>query len=736
MQNDLLKAFDLQDRTVTVASEAMPRLLGLPALRFLSMNGTEKLGDLDKHYYNLELRTPDDYQVALSVSANLDLKALLGKEMTVAIELDGMGTGSLGGVGAGTREISGIVTEAAFARTENRYNVYEIQLRPWLWLATLTTDYKVFQDKTVIDIIDEVLKDYPYPVEKRLDTAKYQLQSESERNEPRAFQVQYGETDFHFIQRLMEEWGIYWFFEHSEGKHRLVLCDHIGAHRKSASEAYHALAYHPQGDRVDAEFISRFSIKESLFSGRIVIDDFDFTRPRANLASVDQQPRETSWNMGERYEWPGDYSDGRHGELSSRVKMEALRAPSVRSSGAGSVRGLACGQTFELTGYPQDEANREYLVISSTLKITEIAEESGSEKRYAFDNAFCVQPTSEVFRLPRATPKPTVSGPQSAIVVGPAGQELWTDEFGRVKVRFLWDRYGNNDEHDSCWVRVSQAWAGVNFGGIYIPRIGQEVIIGFWNGDPDRPVIIGSLYNSVTRPPWELPGNATQSGFMSRTITGGQQNYNGMRFEDKTGNEEFMMQAEKDMNRLTKHCESHTVGVNYSIGVGLNQSSTIGGALTSMVAGVAAYTVGGMCTNTIGGASITTIGGAASTAVGLGYLLEAGEAISIKCGKAAIALLKDGTIAIAGGAIKMIGSDDVTVQGKNLHLNPGDTAPPAPGAIPLPFPVALPPIPKPMVGLGVSVAGVARPKGTAAAPEPSPSASPEPPAPPPTFTEV
>ncbi|WP_038708389.1 type VI secretion system Vgr family protein, partial [Burkholderia thailandensis] len=676
-----------QSRTVVIRSGAMPRLLGQPALEFLSLRGEEHLGKL--YTYELLLRTPDDFHVPLATSANLDLKAMIGTEMTVGIQLDGIGTGAQGGVGAGAREISGLVVKAGFLRSEGRYNVYRIELRPWLWLATLTSDYKIFQDKSVVEIIDTVLHDYPYPVEKRLDIDKYSVAGESARNEPRAFQVQYGETDFDFVQRLMEEWGIYWFFEHSDNKHRLVLCDHIGGHRKAPSEAYHEIAHHPEGGKIDIEYINYFSTDEALRPGRVVIDDFDFTRPLASLVTSNHQPRETNWGEGELFEWPGDYTDSKHGDLISRVRMEERRATGSRAYGRGNVRGLACGHTFVLAKHKHDDANREYLVIESALMLTEVADETGSGYRYECDNELVVQPSNEVFRMPRETPKPTTNGPQSAIVVGPPGHEVWTDEFGRVKIRFLWDRYARNDATDSCWVRVSQAWAGVNFGGIYIPRIGQEVIVGFMNGDPDRPLILGSLYNTITPPPWDLPGDATKSGFKSKSITGGRENYNGIRFEDKLGAEEFHMQAEKDMNRLTKNDESHTIGANYSIGVGITHTRAVGAMFSSIVGGAASYAVGGAESTMIGGAYALNVGGAHAVAVGgassvsvggayarnVGgaYALTVGGVLSIVCGASSITMTACGSIKIVGKNIRIIGSDEVVVQGAPLQLNPGDS---------------------------------------------------------------
>ena len=659
----LVRVVDHPDHTVTVDSPAMPRLLGLPALRLLRMQGAECLSTLDT--YTLELRTPGDDVVPLAASANLDLRALIGQSFTVSIRLDGMG--------GGVREISGLVTDASFLRREARYNVYEITLRPWLWLATQTTDFKIFQDKSVIEIIDAVLADYPFPVEKRLDAGKYAANGDSQYNEPRAFQVQYGESDFHFIQRLMEEWGIYWFFEYSDGKQRLVLCDHVGALRGSENFAYRMLSHAPPDNRTDTETIRRFRVRESLHPGRVVVNDFDFTRPIANLAAANQQPRDTDLGHTEVFEWPGDYTDSQHAAHISRTRMEELRAPGARADGDGNVRGLACGQTFTLTGHSHEAANREYFVIASRLEIREIGEESGAAN-YRFDNIFTVQPTSEVFRPPRLTPKPRANGTQTAMVVGPAGQQLWTDAFGRVKVRFHWDRYARNDETDSCWVRVSQAWAGSNFGGIYIPRIGQEVIVDFLNGDPDRPLIIGSLYNNLTRPPWELPGNATQSGLISRTIGGGTSNYNGIRFEDQPGQEEFHLQAERDMNCLIKNDASTRIGNDFETHVGNdaetrigndsqthigNDSETnIGNDAVTTIGGEAAISIASSLTSSIGGALIETIGGGVNQMISAGLSQAIGAGIKQSIGGSSEKEVGGSDKATVGGASeKTVGAD-------------------------------------------------------------------------------
>ncbi|MFC5472448.1 type VI secretion system Vgr family protein, partial [Paraherbaspirillum soli] len=672
-------------KTAAFYCTSMPKLLGIDALHFFSIKGTEHLSEL--YEYTITLKTPDNRGIAKDATASINLKALLGQEATVAIELDGIGGGLLGNIGKGKREISGLISKARLKQHGERQSTYEVIIEPWLTLAQRTSDYKIFQDKTVVQIIDEVLKDYPYAAELRLDTAKYPTLS---------YQVQYGESDYDFIQRLMEEWGIYYFFEHSEGKHRLVLCDHVGAHQPFGSEAYHTISYYPPGHKIDEEYIQEFTPAEALVSGQWVTSDYDFERSRANLKAVSIQPRNTAHNMAEIYQWPGDYSNRHEGEMRVRTWMEGEGAQGNISNGGGNLRGMVCGCTFKLSNHPQKKANREYLLVHATLHLQDNGQSSG-QGSYECQSTFSVLPTNKVFRPSRVIRKPFTHGPQTAIVVGPAGEEIFTDQYGRVKVRFHWDRYARNDHSDSCWIRVSQAWAGSGFGGIFIPRIGQEVIVDFLNGDPDRPLIIGSLYNNFTSPPWQLPGNATQSGVMSRSIKGGSSNYNALRFEDKSGAEEFYVQAEKDMSRLTKNDESHSIGSNHKLRVGKDQDIVVGGSLYSSTHGNAKYSFGKAHASHIRGSSANKVNGR--------YALTVGKEISLVCGASSLVLQSDGCImlnglgitinglavniggmagvnlvggagvnVVAAGAVNVTAAAATYVQGSELHLNEGGGA--------------------------------------------------------------
>ncbi|BFG73730.1 hypothetical protein PTKU46_17630 [Paraburkholderia terrae] len=568
-----------KNRTITLSGPALPvSALGEAALELTGVAGEEALSGI--YAYTLPCRTP--LAMPESEAANLDLQSMIGKELTVTIQLEGMGTFIAGmqgmagaaNVGAGTREISGIVTEARYVSQSERQSNYELVLRPWIWLADQRSDYRIFQRKTVVEIIEDVFCNYMYSYDLRLSGSYPVLD----------YQVQYGETDFYFIQRLMAEHGIYWFFEHSDTFHRMVLVDHLGAHRPVDSTAYQTLRYYPPGHRIDEEYIEAFDMSGALQSGRWTTNDYDFKRPLAGLIAQNELPQQTAHNDFERYEWPGDYTDREHGEQFARLRMEEVRAHGERASGSGNVRDVVCGTTFRLDGYPHQPANREYLVISAWFCATETGAASGAGE-YSISSSFVVQPATTVFRPSRARyPKPRTSGPQTAIVTGPAGQEIWTDQYGRVKLGFHWDRSGVKDQNSSCWIRVSYPWAGGGFGGVNIPRVGTEVIVDFENGDPDRPIVVGRLYNAATMPPWDLPGNATQSGVLTRTSkNGGYTNANALRFEDKKGAEEVWIHAEKDMRVEVEHDESHTVEHDRVKTIENDETTTIGHDRTETV---------------------------------------------------------------------------------------------------------------------------------------------------------
>ncbi|ECJ9916317.1 type VI secretion system tip protein VgrG, partial [Salmonella enterica] len=627
---------------VTVSGSAVPP----GALLFASLDGGETLSELFS--YVVQLKTPDTLNLGyVSPAANLPLKPMVGKDLCVNIELDG----------GGKRHISGLVTAARVVGHEGRSVTYELRMEPWLKLLTHTSDYKAFQNKTVVDILDEVLAEYPYPVEKRL-VESYPV---------RTWQVQYGETDFDFLQRLMQEWGIYWWFEHSEDSHTLVLADAISAHKACPDSPL--VEWHQEGLKLDKEFIHTITANESLRTGQWVLDDFDFTKPRSLLANTVANPRETGHAIYEHYEWPGDYFDKSEGEMLTRIRMEAQRSPGSRVLGGGNIRTLMTGYTFTLENYPTAEVNQEYLLMQTLLFVQDNAQHSGQDQHFTFSTRFELHPTREVFRPQRTVSKPHTKGPQSAIVTGPAGQEIWTDQYGRVKVQFGWDRYGKMDENSSCWIRVSYPWAGKGFGMIQIPRIGQEVLVDFKNGDPDLPIIVGRTYNQDTMPPWGLPGMASQSGIFSHSLYGGPTNGNMLRFDDKTGAEEVKFHAEKDLNTTVKNNETHTVMVDRTKTIIKNETNSIGEDRNTTV-------------TKNDGLSVKL---AQTINIGTTYRLDVGDQFTLRCGNAALVLHKDGSIEFCGKQLMLHTSDVMQLIGKGIDMNPdGGTAVTADDIAPLP----------------------------------------------------
>lgn len=568
-----------QSRTLAVSGAALPTYGGAPILTPVRLCGSDKLGTLFE--YTLELKTPDALAFSPSVAANLELDKLIGTEVTCSIELEGKGrfaAGQVGGegmgnVGAGTREITGLCTDARIVREEGRSIVYALTLRPWLWLATKNQDCRLFQDMSVVEITDAVLASYPFPVDKRLTTPRPNAVYPK-----RDIQRQHWEPDYQFLQRLWEEWGIYYWFEHGDGRHRLVLCDSIGAHQPHG-EAYRTIRYQaPTGQRIDEEHIHALSVTSSLTTGTVSSVDYDYTWPGANLGAKQEDPRDTALAHQEYYAW-GDYAQpqagaagltGEHNqpqteaEYLARVQMQARRCIGLRATGQGNLRGLTTGQTFRLTHYPQQAANREYLVVACSLEIHEIGEESqvtlraDSAQRYSCTTDFEIQPTSETFRLLPTFDKPRTFGPEIATVVGPLNQEIWTDAYGRIKVQFPWDRQGRNDERSSCWLRVASPWQGRQFGATHLPRIGEEVIVNHLSGDPDRPIVTGRVVNAFQQPAWKLPANQALSGFRSRELGGNQSNH--LLMDDTEGQIQAQLSSDHALSQLNLGCITRVPG--------------------------------------------------------------------------------------------------------------------------------------------------------------------------------
>jgi type VI secretion system secreted protein VgrG len=489
----------------------------------------------------------------LSESHAITANQLLGKPFTVEIECSG----------GAKRYLNGHCTRFAFTgkHTTARYYSYEAIVRPTLWYATRGSDIKVFQKKNVPDIIKEVLGKYPIDLDLSGLTASYRAWD---------YCAQYRETDFNFVSRLMEHEGIYYYFKHANGSHTLCLADSMSVH-PSCPVASSIPFYAPDSTYSDdtKDHFNQWLVTHAVDPGVYVTDEYDFKKPKADLSLNKNKTRGHSNASYEIYDFPGGYTELGDGEHYAQMRMDALQSGHELVSGMGHVRNAALGHTFSLTNHKRGDQNREYLITALDYSAQDNDYESDGSGEYRFSVQASAMPTSETFRPKRLTPKPHTTGPESAVVVGPKGEEIYTDKYGRVKVQFHWDRLGGNDENSSCWVRVSHPWAGSNFGAIHIPRIGQEVLIDFINGDPDRPIVTHRLYNEDNLPPWDLPANKTQSGILTRSTKGGDPGAglkdgagtaNAIRFEDKKGEEQLWLHAEKDQLTEVEHDEDKWVG--------------------------------------------------------------------------------------------------------------------------------------------------------------------------------
>lgn len=524
------------------------------------------------------------------VSKDINVKAedLLGTPATITVRTD-----------SAKRFFHGIIAEFAFQEFREDYAHYRAVLRPWLWFLAHRSDNRIFQKKSVVEIIEDVFKPYAdVKVEKRLKKSY----------PPRDYCVQYRESDLNFVQRLMEHEGIFYHFDHADEEHTLVLSD-ANASVKEA-EGFGTVKFRGEVGTVAGEddVITTLLPRASVRSGAYVHTDYDFKKPATDLMTKADAPKSHAAAAGELYHYPGDYIEVGAGEPLAAIRLEEAQALHVRVLATGNVRGLWSGVSFKLEDFDREADNVAYLVLRSDYEMWDDLYRAGMQRQgEGFGIRLALQPLALTFRPARRTAKPLMSGPQTAVVVGPSGEEIFTDEYARVKVQFHWDRLGGKDENSSCFVRVSSVWAGSGWGFIQIPRIGQEVIVDFLEGDPDKPIITGRVYNAAQMPPYGLPANATQSGWKSNSSPGGG-GWNEMRFEDKKGSEEVYFQAEKDHNELIKNNETRTVGNDFAEDVGHDAKQDIGHDRTETVGNDKSVTVGHDQTTSIGNNDTETVG--------------------------------------------------------------------------------------------------------------------------------
>ncbi len=449
------------------------------------------------------------------------------------------------------------------------YMHYEAVLVPAIWFLQKTADCRIFQEMTAPEIIKEIFRKHAFLKFDESLFGEYRK---------RIYTVQYRETDANFVHRLMEEEGIYYRFEHTDSDHTLILCDSPSSH--DPFPGYEEIEFYAMAetDDTERECISNWQASYEVQTGTYAHKDYDFEIPAKDLLKQKNIPKTHSISEMEFYDYPGRYIEPADGETYARVRIEEQHAKFERLEGEGSARGLQVGSLFTLAKHDQDDQNREYLIVNMEHSLyEELPFETGLPAAEArlFDCHFNAMVSDVPYRPPCITERPTVKGPQTAVVVGKSGEEIWTDDHGRVKVQFHWDRYGNFDENSSCWIRVSQVHAGKGFGGVDIPRIGEEVIVECLEGDPDCPMITGRVYNGNNKPPTGLPAAGMVSGLKSNSTPGGGGD-NAIMLDDSKGKEGLNTHAQYNMNTAVGNNQDNTVGVDQSNTVGSNQKEKIG----------------------------------------------------------------------------------------------------------------------------------------------------------------
>lgn len=663
--------------------------LGKDVLMLRRLAGSEALGR--PFEWDLEL---------LSERGDIQAEQLLGHKASVELTLPG----------GKKRYFHGYVTEFGQEGWSQRYNCYRAVLRPWYWLLTRTADCRIFQDMTVPQIFEQVVKQYSFTDYSLKLSGTYQA---------RDYCVQYRETDFDFLSRLLEEEGLYYFFEHSDSKHTLVLVDDPGQHETFAG--YEKVPFYPPGGQDtqrERDHLESWTYTKSVRTGTFATTDYDFEKPRLSLAASESISRSHEQSQFEVFDYPAELDQLTSGQSTqvAKVRIQELQAAFMIARGHGDAAGLASGYRFTLDKHPRKDLNVEYLITRASYSLASDTYETGAtETGEQIVVSIEAVDAKTHFRPERLTPKPVVRGAQTAMVVGKAGDEIYTDKYGRVKVQFHWDRYGKQDEKSSCWVRVAQLWAGKAWGGIHIPRIGQEVIVSFLEGDPDRPIITGRVYNGDSMPPYSLPGNATQSGIKSRSSKGGgEANFNELRFEDLKGSEQVYLHAEKNQDIVVENDETHsvghdrtktvkhdettkvdhdrtetvgnnetiTIGVDRSEKVGANEKIAIGANRTITVAVNESASVGSMRTHNVGVNEAINVGAAQEVNIGAAQTISVGAAQATTVGadqttgvsgNRSVSVGGDQSHDVSGARSASVGKDDNLKVTNNLVIDAGDS---------------------------------------------------------------
>lgn len=562
--------------------------LGPDKLQLNRIYGEEAIGEL--FAFHLEMSSAD---------TAIDFAAIVGRSATVKLALEG----------TAVRIFNGVVTR--FTQTGGRPGsaTYRAELRPWLWWLTLDVDARIYQRKTAPEIIVGLFQELGFTDFRDSLSGTYVK---------RDYCVQYNESAFDFVSRLMEEEGIFYYFEHADASHTMVLVDD-GEHYGSCTGLATA-RYQETGSSRDAlDLVFRCEAEQRVVPGKFESNDYNFETPSTQLKGS----ADGAADRMRVYQYPGGYADSGGGQALAAVRMQALEQVSRSIRGASTCRAFTAGCKFALAGHYREDLNASYV-------LRRVAHDANHDQ---YSNSFEAYPLSLPFRPPLRTPKARIYGTQTATVVGKSGEEIWTDQYGRVKVQFHWDQRGKKDEESSCWIRVAQGWAGQGFGSFFLPRIGQEVIVSFLDGDPDRPLVTGGVYNATQTVPDPLPGNQTRSVIRSQSSKGGG-GANEIRFEDKKDSEELYLHAQKDMTTLVENDRSTKVAKgNDTLLVDKGtRSVTVGGDETHASKANFTHTVTKNYELTVDGNLTIKVSGSVSIKAGTSLASEAGTSLSNKAG--------------------------------------------------------------------------------------------------------
>ena len=684
-----MASFTQQGKSISISSP-----LGDDVLLLQMFSGTEYIS----RPFNFKLEL-------LSNDTTIEPAQLVGKNVDVKIRLGDMSD----------RVINGVIRQfVAGPIQQNGMRLYIAEMVPWFQLTELNHDCRIFQNMDVKAIIEEVFQSKAY--------TDFEINTQRSFRE-REYCVQYRETDFEFVSRLMEEEGIFYFFSHEEGKHTMVLGD-TSSNYVDCSE--NEAEYYTAGRRGDN--LNQWEHQYSLITGKATQTDYNFKTPSTDISTnVDSIVDLPGIDAYEQYDYPGLYENRGDGDGLTKTRIEEKEVEYNIVHAAGSYRSFSPAGKFTLTRHEiSGEQGKSYVITSVSHHARENSYDVNQSGSHDYYNSFQCIPDDVVFRPQRTTRIPFVRGPQTAVVVGPSGEEIYTDEFGRIKVQFHWDRVGENDENSSCWLRVSQQWAGKKWGAIFLPRIGHEVVVSFLEGNPDRPLVTGCVYNAENMPPYDLPANKTQSGWKTRsTKEGGTANFNELRFEDLKGSEEIYIHAEKDQNNHVENDEttfvghdrteevgndetitigndrtenvgndetitvaanrtesvgknesisigenrSENVGKNEDINIGKNRTEQVGDNETISIGKNQEMTVGKNQTESVGDNRELQVGKNDTLNVGKKLSVVVGDEISFKCGKSVIVMKKDGKIQITGKELNIKMSGNIKMKGAKIAQN-------------------------------------------------------------------